>query len=88
MPTFEDIRPSQKALFLAEARERYPDVDPIGLASGPRPVHAPPRWGCGQCGCEFRLADVEVVDRGPVCPICGVSGWKLVCPLGNPVYEH
>ena len=84
MPKFEDIRPSQKAFFLAEARERYPDVDPIG----PRAFQTPLGWGCGDCGCEFRLEDVEVVDLGPVCPVCGVSGWELVGPLGIPVHEH
>jgi hypothetical protein len=88
MPKFEDIRPSQKAFFLAEARERYPEVHPIGLADRPRGFQPSPGWGCGNCDHEFRLEDVEVVDREPVCPVCGASGWELVCPVGNPVHEH
>lgn len=82
MPKFEDIRPSQKALFLSEARQRHPGVHPIGLADRPSVFHASPGWGCSDCGHEFKLEDVVVENRGPVCPVCDASGWESVFPLG------
>ena len=81
MPKFEDIRPSQKALFLSEARERHPGIHPIGIADRPNVGCSTPRWGCDHCGHEFRLEDV-VVDGGPKCPICDASGWEAVFPIG------
>jgi hypothetical protein len=84
MPKFEDIRPSQKASFLSEARERHPGVHPIGLADRPNEFHSSPGWGCIDCGHEFRLEDVVVDSGGPVCPICEAAGWDSVVPLGSP----
>jgi hypothetical protein len=32
--------------------------------------------------------EILMGEREPVCLICGVAGWELVCPLGNPAHEH